>query len=110
MCKLRHISGNDFPSQFNKKVFECIIEFQNNGGFVFSMLGEYFNTEELGRIQSMEVKRRMLSDNGSNVFAACIESLKTECLKIEKSNTGDNIGEIERLLEAKRKKFQKNEN
>ena len=103
------ISADDFPSQFNKKVFECIMELQKNGGFVFSMLGEYFNAEELGRIQSMEVKRRMLSENGSDVFTACIESLKNECTMSGEKGETDGISEIERLLEAKRKKFKKTE-
>ena len=72
------ISGDDFFTDFGRRVFEAIVELESSeGGFMYSLLGESFSSDEMGRIQLMEQKRRQLSSNGADVFEACIRTLKS---------------------------------
>lgn len=93
------LSENDFVTQFNKRVFSKIMELENGEGFSFSLLCESFNNDELSRIKSMEVKRRMLEDNGEEVLVECIKSLKNES---SLSSNEESIDTIKKLLEQKR--------
>ena len=67
-----------------------------------SLLGQFFTPDEMGRIQSMEVKRKMLTENGSNVLKECIEALKKEKSLAVASENNDSINEIQKLIESKR--------
>ncbi len=96
------ISGEDFISEFNRRVFEKTIECQKNESFSMSLLGQFFTPDEMGRIQSMEVKRKMLTENGSNVLKGCIEALKKEKSLAVASENNDSINEIQKLIESKR--------
>ena len=96
------ISGEDFISEFNRRVFEKTIECQKNESFSMSLLGQFFTPDEMGRIQSMEVKRKMLTENGSNVLKECIEALKKEKSLAVASENNDSINEIQKLIESKR--------
>lgn len=93
------ISGEDFVTQFNRRVFEKITELESNGGYSFALLDECFDHDEISRIQGMDVKRRMLTDNGVKVFLECIEALKEQ----KKLTLGDGgVDAIKKLLELKR--------
>ena len=96
------ISGEDIISEFNRRVFEKTIECQKNESFSMSLLGQFFTPDEMGRIQSMEVKRKMLTENGSNVLKECIEALKKEKSLAVASENNDSINEIQKLIESKR--------
>ncbi len=104
------ISGEDFISEFNRRVFEKTIECQKNDSFSMSLLGQFFTPDEMGRIQSMEVKRKMLTENGSNVLEECIEALKKEKSIAAASENKDSINEIQKLIESKRAAKDKNTN
>lgn len=93
--------ADDFVTSFNRRVFETIMQLEENGGYSFSLLGEVFNTDEISRIQSMDVKRRMLTDNGAEVFTKCIEALKEQKMQ-SSGDTEDGIDAIQRLLNMKR--------
>ena len=93
---------DDFVTSFNRRVFEEIMALEGDGGFDFSLLGSSFNTDEISRIQSMIVKRRMLTENGAAVFRECVKTLKEqERLNPEESSDGA-IDSIMKLLEKKR--------
>ena len=97
------LSGEDFFSDFHKRVFEKVIELQGKDQYDFSMLGQFFTPDEMGRLQGLEQKRRVLVDNGRTVFLQCVETLKKEkSLSVREGENG--IDEIRRLLDSKRNK------
>ncbi|MBQ8409556.1 MAG: DNA primase [Clostridia bacterium] len=94
------LSGDDFSSDFHRRAFERIVALQADNQFDFSLLGEFFTPDEMGRLQGLEQKRRMLTENGKAVFEQCAETVKTE----KQLSSGDDSGidEIRRLLAHKR--------
>ena len=97
------LSADDFFSDFHKRVFEKIVELQKENQFDFSMLGQFFSPDEMGRLQGLEQKRRALSENGKNVFVQCVDALQRE-KSLSSSGEESGIDEIRRLLESKRGK------
>ena len=97
------LSAEDFFSDFHKRVFEKMIELQSADQYDFSMLGQYFSPDEMGRLQGLERKRRQLTENGNDVFAQCVEALKNE-KRLSPEGEKDGIDEIRRLLESQRGK------
>lgn len=97
------LAAEDFFSEFHKKVFEKIVELQMENQFDFSMLGQFFSPDEVGRLQGLEQKRRQLTENGTNVFLQCVEALKRE-KSLSSSDEANGIDEIRRLLESKKVK------
>jgi DNA primase len=95
------LSGEDFFSEFHRRVFERIIEMQREDRYDFSLLGEFFSPDEMGRLQGLERKRRALTENGKSVFLGCIETLKKE-KGLTVSDETDSIDAIRRLLDSKR--------
>ena len=94
------LSAEDFVSEFHARVFDKIISLQRENQFDFSLLGEFFNPDEMGRLQGLEQKRRMLTENGTEVFLQCVNTVKVE-KEASSSQTGG-VDEIERLLAKKR--------
>ena len=94
------LSAEDFVSEFHARVFDKIISLQRENQFDFSLLGEFFNPDEMGRLQGLEQKRRMLTENGTEVFLQCVNTVKAE-KEASSSQTGG-VDEIERLLAKKR--------
>ena len=95
------LSSADFFSEFHRRVFDKIIEMQKSDRYDFSLLGEFFNPDEMGRLQGLEQKRRALSENGKGVFLGCVETLIKE-KGLTASDETDSIGAIRRLLDSKR--------
>lgn len=95
------LAGEDFLSEFHGKVFDKIIELQRADQYDFALLGEFFNPDEMGRLQGLEQKRRMLTENGPNVFLQCVDAVKKE-KQLSAPEEGGGIDEIRRLLESKR--------
>ena len=74
---------------------------------MYSLLGEYFTPDEMGRIQRMEQKRRALTSNGADVFESCIRTLKTA--KAKENEASDWISQLTKKQELlKQKKENKN--
>ncbi len=94
------LCSDDFFSEFHKRVFDAVISLQRQNQYDFSLLGEHFTPDEMGRLQGLEQKRRALTENGKTVFLQCVDALKTE--KQLSSGSEDGIDEIRRLLESKR--------
>ncbi len=97
------LAGEDFFSEFHRRVFERVIKMQSDDQYDFSLLGEHFTPDEMGRLQGLEQKRRALSDNGKSVFFSCVETLKKE-KSLSAESGGDSIDAIRKLLESKRGK------
>ena len=96
------LSGEDFVTAFNRRVFEGIMALEENGGFDFSLLGESFSVDEMSRMQSMIVQRRMLTENGVAVFLECVKTLKEQEKISSDESKDDGIDSIMKLLEKKR--------
>ena len=94
------LAPEDFTSEFHRRVFEKILELQENNEFDFSLLGQYFSPDEMGRLQGLEQKRRMLTENGVSVFDQCADTVKNE--KMLHSGSDGGVNEIQKLLEMKR--------
>ncbi len=81
--------ADDFVTAFGRRVFETLCALENSeAGFSKAVLGQYFNIDELARLEKIEVERRRLSRNDREVFDACIKSLRAE-----KSSTADVKGQ-----------------
>ena len=97
----------DFVTDFGRRVFLALCELENSeGGFSKALLGQYFTVEEMGRIEKIELDRRMLARNDRSVFESCIEGLKKESLKKEEST--DPFSDLKRKQEELKKKKNKN--
>ena len=73
------IVAEDFITSFGRRVFEGICSLENSEtGFSKAMLGQFFNIDELSRIEKIEMTRRSLLRNDREVFLAAIASIKKE--------------------------------
>ncbi len=71
------LSEGDFCTEFGARVFKAIVDLERSeGGYMYSLLGEIFSPDEMGRMQLMEYKRRQLVSNGRDVLEASIKTLK----------------------------------
>ncbi len=102
------IRAEDFSTVFGRRVFEEICRLERGEfGFSKSMLGERFTTDELGRIEKMELDRRSLERNDRDVFLAAIATIKEE--RSQNDEKDDFAEELKRKQEAfKKKKENKN--
>ncbi len=96
------LTADDFVTTFGKKVFIKLCELENSSeGYSKALLGQYFELDEISRLEKIEVERRRLSRNDREVFDACIKSLREE-----KNANSDMKGQD--LLELLRQKRAKN--
>jgi len=93
------LSETDFFTDFGKRVFNAIVEIQNNATFDVSLLGEYFSPEEQGRIMRYQLARKDLSDNGSTVFAESVAALRRET---SQSSGEDPFDDLLSIIQNKR--------
>ena len=71
------LTEEDFYTDFGKRVFREMMALQrSDGGFLYELLGESFTPEEMGRLQRMEQKRRVLTENGIAVLRSSIDTLR----------------------------------
>ena len=96
------LKADDFVTAFGKKVFSAIIEVaEANGEFLYAMLGQYFNADEMGRLEKMRQNRLALTENGRDVLDVSISALKSEREKINLADNGDKFA----TLRAKQEKL-----
>ena len=104
--KITELSADDFFTDFGRRVFEAIMFLEESeGGFMYSLLGEDFTVDEMGRIQKMEQKRRALTSNGADVFESCIMTLKAA--KAKESESQDFMSLLAKKQEQLRQKKEK---
>ncbi|MBQ8331706.1 MAG: DNA primase [Clostridia bacterium] len=73
------IRAEHFVTDFGRRVFSVICELERSElGFSKAMLGQYFNADELGRIEKIELERRNLARNDRAVFLGAIEAIRKE--------------------------------
>ena len=103
------LSESDFFTAFGKRVFSAIAELESNGGYIYALLGEQFNPDEMSSLEDMQQRRRSLAENGPEVFRTSIEVLRAETQKENSNASGgqsleDKLAEKRRRLEEARKK------
>ena len=97
------INSEGFVTAFHRRVFDCIMALEeSDGGFDFSLLGEYFTAEEMGRLARLEQARRRLSENGTSVLRAAAETLAREREHRAAKNASP-MDSIQMILAGKRK-------
>ena len=102
------LSGETFITAFHRRAFEAIMALeQSDGGFEFSLLGEQFTPEEMGRMAKLEQKRRVLTENGTAVLRGAVETLCAAGEKQAVKNASAMDG-LQMLLAGKRKNIKKN--
>ncbi len=90
------ITAQDFFTEFNRRVFELIVDNTDESGkFDTSTFSRELSEEEQGRVAGMSAARAGLN-NDENVLRSCIETLKGSAA--EKS--------LEEILNGKRKRSQ----
>ncbi len=98
------LDADSFVTAFNRRVFEVVMGLEiGDGGYDFSLLGEYFSVEEMGRISRMEQHRRALSENGTAVLRAAVASLAHE-REQRVAKEASPVEGINLILAGKRKK------
>ena len=96
------LCADDFVTDFGRRVFEAMLELERGaGGFSKAMLGQRFTPDEMGRIEKIEISRRNLARNDTEVFSSLISGLKNE----KRSNNDDNdpFADLKRMREAAQK-------
>ena len=98
------LKADDFVTSFGRKVFEILCELERSPeGYSRAMLGQYFNIDEISRLEKIEVNRRQLTRNDREVFDACIKNLKAE------KQNGADLGGQELLKMLRQKRAEKQE-
>ena len=96
------VSADDFSTDFGRRVFEAMCELEKTeAGFSKAMLGQSFNVDEIGRIESMEQKRHALTTNTREVFEMSIHALK------DSKKTAEGEGDLSSIFEKKRLEMKK---
>lgn len=84
----------DFVTDFNRRVFQTIMELhRGESGFRFELMEERFTPDEVGRIRKMEVERQLLPNNGPEAFRSAVQALreKRELEQAKQGNVSDLI-------------------
>ena len=91
------IRSEDFSTEFSRRVFDAICELERSeAGFSKAMLGQSFNVDEIGRIESMEQKRHALTTNTREVFDETVKNV------IEAKQTSEIQDDVAALFERRR--------
>lgn len=100
------ISAEDFVTDFGRRVFMALCELEvSESGFSKAMLGQYFTVDEMGRIERLEMERRMLARNDREVFVSCVNGLKKEVTSVKES---DPFSDLKRKQDELKKRKNKN--
>ena len=99
------IGAESFVTSFHRRAFDCIMALEeSDGGFDFSLLGEFFTPEEMGRLARLEQARRKLSENGTSVLRAAAETLDRE-REHKAAKDAPPMDSIQMILAGKRRRM-----
>lgn len=99
------LTSDDFVTAFNRRAFEAIMALENSDdGYDFSMLGQTFSADEMGRLVKLEQSRRQLSENGTAVLRSAVDTLKGEGRRRAAKQAENAVDGIEMILAGKRKR------
>ena len=93
----------DFFTELGKRVFLRIREAYLDKTDNLIDFNESFSEDEVGRITRMKLARMQLTNNGIDVLAEAIESLKT-AVRRKSNESVDSFDALNKLLDIKRKK------
>lgn len=94
------LTEEDFVTEFNRRVFQRLIERGSEGGF--GAFADEFSPEEISRMSSMLVARQELTDNSERVFEESVKSLKNAVADSREKTDGD-IDSLMKLIERKKR-------
>lgn len=94
------LTEDDFVTEFNRRVFQRLIERGSEGGF--GAFADEFSPEEISRMSSMLVARQELTDNSERVFEESVKSLKNAVADSCEKTDGD-IDSLMKLIERKKR-------
>ncbi|MBQ4327374.1 MAG: DNA primase [Clostridia bacterium] len=99
------LTADDFFTDFGRRVFRSVMELEmSEGGFSFSLMGESFNPDEMGRMIRYVTERKELSQNTLDVLRESVNTLKKE-RQSHADRTGDDpFAALRRKREALKKK------
>ena len=103
------LTRDSFVTAFHRNVFTIIMALEeSDGGFDFSLLGEYFTVEEMGRLARLEQTRRSLSENGTAVLRAAVATL-SRARERQVAHDAPPVDSIHMILAGKRKQLKADE-
>ncbi len=99
------LTAEHFFTSLGKRAFEAICEMEKSEqGFDFSMMGERFAPDEMGRLVRLQQDRQALSDNGVQVLENAASALVDARQRQTEREAGDLQSEIERRRAAMKRK------
>ena len=99
------LTRDSFITAFHRNVFTVIMALEeSDGGFDFSLLGEYFTVDEMGRLARLEQVRRGLSENGTSVLRAAADTL-AQAKERQAAKDAPPVDSINMILAGKRKRL-----
>lgn len=103
------LTRDSFVTAFHRNVFTVIMALEeSDGGFDFSLLGEYFTVEEMGRLARLEQVRRSLTENGTAVLRAAAATL-AQAREKQAAKEAPPVDSIHMILAGKRKQLKTDE-
>ncbi|MEE0969731.1 MAG: DNA primase [Clostridia bacterium] len=103
------LSSDDFFTSLGKRVFDAVMDLhRSEEGYNFSLLGEYFTSDEMGRITRYKIRRGELEGNGIDVLRSAAERLKAEKEKESEKEGDDKFASLRRKREKMREQKNKN--
>lgn len=101
-----HVGEDDFFTELGRRAYReiCALE-GSDSGFSFTLLGECFTTDEIGRLEQWRKRRERLSENGLDVLREAVGVLTAERKKKEAPNDllNDIIAKRQAVASAKDK-------
>ncbi len=97
------LSPDMFFSELNRRMYSCIREAEEKGGFDFGMLCDSFSPDEISKAEAMMGKRRQLTNNSTEAFLDAVGALKNEADRIKNAGNDD----IAAILERRRNEAKK---
>lgn len=102
------LTADAFLTDFGRRVFTALqATDESDNGCLFSLLGESFDPDEMGRLSRLQQDRQALQNNSASVFTAAVSALMRESEKAAAKQSGDWAFEIARRR-AELKKKQEN--
>ncbi len=99
------LAESDFFTDLGRRIFKSIMELEaSDGGFSFSLMGESFSDDEMGRMMRYIRDRKELSQNTLEVLRESVNTLKRERLSHAERSGDDPFASIKRKREALRSK------
>ena len=99
------LTGEDFFTDFAKRVFAAIMESQqSDAGYSFSALGEHLSPDEMGRLVKLQQERQFMQNNGLDVLQKTVDALHSRRDAREARASGDLAGALSQRRAAMKKK------